>query len=197
MKSRLLEKSDKLLLSIKDISRLLSVGEESAKVSAVRYVKADILSRLKKDTYILTSKLKALTEEELFSIANLVQVPSYISLTSALSYFNISTQIMRGVVESIAVKRTKRVEVNNYEFVFSLVKKNFYTGFERKEGIFIASPEKALADAVYLSSIGKYNADYYAIDFKKTNLSQVDRFIDLTNLKTQRYWEELCKTFNL
>lgn len=197
MKTQLLEKSDKLLLSIKDISRLLSISEESAKVSAVRYVKASSLSRLKKDTYILTSKLKTLTEVELFSIANLIQVPSYISLTSALSYFDISTQIVRGAVESIAVKRSKRVAVNNYEFIFSLVKKNFYAGFERREGIFIASPEKALADAVYLSSIGKYNADFYAIDFKKTKLSQVDRFIDLTNLKTQKYWEALCKTFNL
>ena len=68
------------------------------------------------------------------------------------------TQQLRGVIESVALERTKSFSVSEIEFKFILVKKSFYTGFILEDNFFIAIPEKALADAVYLSSMGRYNA---------------------------------------
>jgi predicted transcriptional regulator of viral defense system len=189
---------NKVILTIKDIARILSVSEESAKVSAVRYVKNNLLFRLKKDVYITPQNFNNLTENKLFEVANLLQVPSYISLTTALSFYDITTQQLRSVIESVGLKRSKRIVVKEFEFLFFLVKKSFYTGFILKDGFFIATPEKALADAVYLTSISKYSVDFDAVNFSKLELNRVDEFITLSkNKKAKNYWEKLCKSYNL
>src|SRR5690606_21656661 len=162
-----LNNSNKLILSIDDISKTLSISKESAKVTANRYVNNNQLIRLKRNYYIISSKFAQLNEEELFRLANVIQVPSYISLTSALSYYNISTQQMQSVIESIAQKRTKNINVKNIAFRFVLIRKDLYINFISEKDFFIATPEKALADAVYLTSLSRYSCDFEAIDFSK------------------------------
>ena len=62
---------------------------------------------------------------------------------------------------------------------------------------FIAIPEKALADAVYLTSLGRYNCDFDAIDFSKLNKQKVNQIIELTNNKTKSFWNNLCKRYKI
>jgi len=114
-------------------------------------------------------------------MANAIQVPSYISLTSALAYYNLSTQQLLGMIASITTKKTNYVKVKEIYFNFILIKKNLYTGFIQEDDIFIALPEKALADIVYLSSLGRYSCDFDAIDFNKLNKNKVTEYIRLTN----------------
>ena len=109
---RLLElsKIQKLYFRHEDIARTLDISDESAKVSASRYVKQGLLVRLKRNLYVLREKWKILEKEEKFILANLMQVPSYISLMTALDYYEITTQMQRDFIESVAVKRTKEKE---------------------------------------------------------------------------------------
>jgi len=192
-----LNNSEKIIFSIDDISKLLSINKESAKVTANRYVQSKQLIRLKRNFYITPTKFERLGEEEYFKIANMLQVPSYISLTTALSYYNISTQQMQGIIESVALKRTKNVNVENMEFRFLLIKKVLYSDFTLEKHFFIAAPEKALVDAVYLSSLGRYNCDFDAIEFKKINKDKVNQIINLTNNKTKLFWNNLCKRYKI
>jgi predicted transcriptional regulator of viral defense system len=87
-----LNMNKEVILSIEDIAEILSISKESASVTANRYVKQKLLLRIKKNLYITPVKFDNLKENEFFQLANYLQVPSYISLTSALSYYNISTQ---------------------------------------------------------------------------------------------------------
>ena len=192
-----LNKNKKLILSIEDIAEILSISKESAKVTANRYVKQKFLLRIKKNLYITPVKFDTLKENEFFQLANYTQVPSYISLASALSYYNIYTQQLRGVIESVALKRSRTFNVDEIEFRFILVKKKFYTGFVTENNFFIAAPKKALADAVYLSSLGKYNLDFDAVDFGKINKSEVNEYIKLTNSRTKIFWDKLCKRYKI
>jgi predicted transcriptional regulator of viral defense system len=197
MKSFNLNNSSKLLLSTDDIANLLSINKESAKVTASRYAKKGLLIRIKKDTYMLPAKFESLKEEGLFRLANIIQTPSYISFTTALSYYEITTQQLRNFIESAALKRTKSVSIKNVDFTFTLIKKELYTGFELKENFFIALPEKALTDTVYLTALGRYNCDFESIDFNKIDKKKVEVFLKKTNDKTKSYWKQLCKTYNL
>lgn len=79
MKQNILNKSRKMFLTINDIAKELSINKESAKVTATRYTKSGLLIRVKRNLYITASKFKELKEEELFQIANFIEVPSYIS----------------------------------------------------------------------------------------------------------------------
>lgn len=197
MKILLLNNSSKSILSTTDIANLLSIGKESAKVTATRYARKGLLIRLKRDFYIPVNIFEKFNEKDFFKAANIIQAPSYISLTSALSYYNISTQQLQNVYESIAVKRTKHVKVRNIEFIFNLVKKKFYTGFTLEDNFFIAEPEKALADIVYLTSLAKYSCDFTAINFKRLNKKKIDDYIQLTNKRTKLFWDRLCKTYKI
>lgn len=192
-----LNNSNKLILSIDDISKILSISKESAKVTANRYVSNNQLMRLKRNYYITPSKFEQLKEEELFKLANIIQVPSYISLVSALSYYNISTQQMQSIVESIAQKRTKRINVKNIEFRFVLIKKDLYSDFVFEKEFFIATPEKSFADAVYLTSLSRYSCDFESIDFSKINKQKVNQVIEQTNKKTILFWENLCRRYKI
>lgn len=197
MKINQLILTEKFLLAIDDIAKLLSISRESAKVTASRYVTAGFLVRLKRDLYITAERFSRLKEEDLFRIANLIQVPSYISLTTALSYYNISAQQQQNFIESIQIKRTKTVKAKNIEFVYTKIKKEMYTGFELLNDFFIALPEKAIADAVYLTAMSRYNCDFDAIDFKKVKKNKSEQFINLTNKRAKTFWNQLCKTYGV
>jgi len=197
MRTTVLNNSNKTILSIEDISNILSISKESAKVTANRYVQNDQLIRMKRNYYITPTKFEKLNEEDLFKLANMLQVPSYISFMSALSYYNISTQQVQSVIESAALKRTKNINVENIEFRFILIKEELYSDFIIKKDFFIATPEKSLADAVYLTSLSRYSCDFEAIDFSKINKQKVNLIIEQTNKKTISFWKDLCKRYKI
>jgi len=167
MKILELQKIDKLYFGIEDIARVLGISLASAKVSANRYAKKGVLIRVKRNMYLLAEKWRTLGQKQKFMLANYLQSPSYISLMTALDYYEITSQIQQNFIESIAIKRTKQVNIEKSTFSFSRINRNLFTDFEKQDDFFIALPEKALADAVYLKSFGKYNFDLASIDFEK------------------------------
>jgi predicted transcriptional regulator of viral defense system len=197
MKALELNKINKLTFSIEDIASALSVTKDSAKVSANRYVKSNFLIRLKNNLYMLSNKINSLTESELFKIANIIQVPSYVSFTSALSYYSVTSQQLQGIIESAALKRTKEVNTQIVTFNYLILKKEFYNNFVFTNEFFIATPEKALADIIYLSSMNRYQCDFEAIDFKKIDKETVTKLLTITNTKSINYWNKLCKRYKI
>ncbi|MCO6474779.1 MAG: hypothetical protein J5I57_13675 [Melioribacteraceae bacterium] len=192
-----LQNLDKLYFTADDIAKELKIGKKSAQVTASRFVSRGNIIRLKRDIFILPQRFNTAEEEELFTIGNILQTPSYISLTSALSYYNLSTQQVRNYVESIGLKRTITFPVNNVQFNFSKVKKEFYIGFEKNENFFIATPAKALADCIYLTSIGLYNADFDAMDLSKFDKNEINELLIKTNKAAKNLWQKLIKNYEL
>jgi len=191
MKIQELKSINKLYFGYEEISRALSITLPSARVSANRYVKQGLLIKLKRNIYILEEKWKVLEREDKFTLANFVQVPSYISLMTALDYYEVTTQIQRDFIESVAVKRTIEKEVDNTVFNFTKISANLYFGFKKNQDFFIATPEKAFLDAFYLMSLGRYNFDIDSIDFGKLNRNEIRKmgkgFPAKTNKLLDRY----------
>ena len=102
---------DKPFFTQHDVAHAIGTKLASAEVLCSRYVKKGLLMRLKRGFYARTETLSHLNQIDLFRIANILQVPSYISLMSALSYYGITNQAQEGFFESISVKRTKTFEV--------------------------------------------------------------------------------------
>jgi predicted transcriptional regulator of viral defense system len=189
----------KLYFSLRDIARALKITPASARVSASRLVKSGLLVRAKKDTYLTREKWDSLSRKDIFILANLLQVPSYISFLSALSYYQVTTQVQQKFVESAAVYRTKEVQVRGELFTYTKLNPRLYFGFRKEKGFFIASPEKALLDALYLKSLRKYNFDLTAIDSDKLDFSELSRMAKAYPLKTRELLknEPLRKTRSL
>jgi len=177
MRSFDLNRIDKIYFGYEDISRALGISLESAKVSACRYAGQGVLVRIKRNIYVLREKWKILDRIEKYQIANLIQVPSYISLMSAMDYHQITTQIQQDFIESIALKRTKEIEIDKNNFIYSKIKQELYFGFVKEKDFFVATPEKAFLDAIYLMSLGRYNFDLSSIDFSKLNGKNLQKII--------------------
>ncbi len=163
---------NKLYFSYRDISRAFGISIGSSRVAATRLVKSGDLTRIKRNFYVLSQKWNFSLEER-FILANLLQVPSYISLMTALSYYEVTTQVQRDFIESVGYYRTKLVEIKESSFNYSKVNRKLYFGFVKLKGFFIASPEKAFLDAFYLKSLKKYNFDLTSIDFDKLNMKLI------------------------
>ena len=171
-----LNKISKLYFGYEDIAKVLGISPASARVEAHRFVKYGILLRIKRNLYILRSVWQGLSQEERFAIANIIQVPSYVSFMSALEYYGITTQVLRDFVESVSQKRTKEVSVGDVIFNYSKIKRELYFGFIRKGNFFIAEPEKAFLDGLYMSSLGRYKFDISSIDFDKFDIKKLKAF---------------------
>lgn len=91
MKIIKLKNINKLFFSYEDIASIFKISEASAMVTASRYVEAGLILRQKRNLYILKEKWDMLDHNNLFSHANILQVPSDISLMTALSYYEITT----------------------------------------------------------------------------------------------------------
>lgn len=180
----------KLYFGYEEISKILGITPQSARVCGNRYVKQGFLIRIKRNLYVLRERWETLEREEQFILANVAQVPSYISLMTAMGYYEVTTQIQREFIESVAIKRTAEIEVENTVFAYSKIDKNLYFDFSKKKGFFIASPEKAFLDSLYLSFLNRYSFDLTSIDFGKLDMSKIKRIAKRFPKKTQKILEK-------
>lgn len=185
MKLFRLKNISKLYFGYEDIAKAFGINAGSAKVAASRYAKQGVLLRVKRNMYVLRDVWQAMGREEKFVLANLAQVPSYISLMSALDYYEITTQIQRDFYESVAVKRTKETYLDGSTFRYVKINSALYFGFKKEKDFFIATPEKALVDAFYLMSYGRYALDIAALSAEKLDRQKIRRISQDFPLKTQ------------
>lgn len=185
-------KIQKPFFSLDDVAYTLGIQPGSAAVLCSRYVKKGLLVRLKRGLYARTEQLRNFGQQDLFRLANFLQVPSYISLTTALSYHGLTTQVQRGFFESISLKRTRKFEVGQFTFLYSKISLDLYKGFERVEDVFIALPEKALLDSLYLASLGRYSLDTSALDLTKVNGEVLENLSSLFPSRVRTFMENCC-----
>ena len=181
-----LNRIDKIYFGYEDISRVLGISLESARVSASRYAGQGVLIRIKRNIYMMKERWKILDRTQKYQIANLIQVPSYVSLMSAMDYYQLTTQLQQDFIESIALKRTKEIEIEKNTFIYSKIKQELYFGFVKEKNFFVATPEKAFLDAIYLMSLGRYNFDLSSIEFSKLNRNNLQKILLKFPSKTRK-----------
>jgi len=184
--------SEKNYFTVDDVAQSLSIETASARVFCSRYVQRGLLVRLKNNFYTTAWKWENLTRSDLFKIANVLQVPSYISLMTALSYHEVTTQMQSNYQESACLKRTVIYSVRNAVFHYFKLQGQYYGDFIKRDGTFIASAEKAFLDAVYLYSFGKYKFDMDSLNLKKLDMQKLKSLIKNYPQKTKNTMRRLC-----
>lgn len=180
MKADLIEAlSTQLVFTPKQYANKQNISLASAQVACSRSAKTGFIKRLKKDLYITAQRWQYATQADFFKLANYIQVPSYISYLTALSFYEVTTQIPQAYYESASQKRSICYDIANVHFDYKKLKPSYYFGFYKQNDFFIASKEKALVDCLYLQALGRYELDPYAIDFKQFDVKI------LTNILTK------------
>ncbi|HEX7561502.1 MAG TPA: hypothetical protein VF347_04845 [Candidatus Humimicrobiaceae bacterium] len=181
---------EKLYFSPVDIAETLGISGNSALVTCCRYVKNGFLIRLKRNSYILRQKWDYITKEELFKIANMLQAPSYVSLSTSLSHNSTANKNHRDYIESISLKRTKSIKIEGVVFNYLKIKQDYYSPSQEKDSCRIASPEKSLLDILYLKYHGKYNIDISSFDLTKLNKKLLAEMSALYPEKIRKYFDK-------
>ena len=194
MKLQRLRAVSKFLLTVDDVARVLAIRRTSAAVFCHRAVKTGELLRLQRNRYMLRERWERLSREERWRLANLLQVPSYISLTTALAYHELTTQVQPAYVESIAVNRSQVIEIGGTVFRYVKIAPALYGGFLKREGVFIATPEKALADCLYLSSLHRYHLDWSSLETSRIHVAALRRLLRRYPRSTQQWWAQRWTT---
>ena len=183
---------ENLFFSSEDVAVLFGVTRASAQVFCSRQVKNGAFIRLKKDFYLLDERRPYLDRQDFFAIANHLQVPSYISCTTALVYHGVTTQAPQGWYESVALKRTIQYGAGGATFPYFKLRKDFYFGFTKIGPFFMAQKEKAFLDACHLSAYGRYAFDRAALDLDRLDKAVLETlmapFPDRTRKRVKDIW---------
>ncbi|MEW6009108.1 MAG: hypothetical protein AB1629_05710 [Candidatus Omnitrophota bacterium] len=184
---------DRLYFTVNDLSELLEISLESARVLSTRYTKKGLFIRLKNNFYILEQKWDSLSRLDYLKIANFLQVPSYISFMTALCEYDVTTQVQRNFFESVSLKRSKKILSKGVIFNYYKFKKDYFFDFVKKGDSFLATKEKAFVDAVYLCSLGRYKLDFDSIDVDKLDKKRTSEIIKKFPDKTGTIIRSICK----
>jgi predicted transcriptional regulator of viral defense system len=122
--------------------------------------------------YILADR--AMDEVALFRVANKIYEPSYVSLESALAYYDVIPETVLGVT-SVSSRKTKQYESAWGVFSYRSVKPQYMIGYQVIENspgskFKIACLEKALLDYLYLNSKIQSFADFEELRWNRIQL---------------------------
>jgi len=149
--------------------------------------------------------LKFTDEEILYKISNQIYYPSYISLESALSYYNLIPETIYGIT-AISTRKTYHFSTYLGEFYYRSIKPSLFFGYNliKIKNIYIkmASIEKTLLDYFYLHPDLQTTADFDSLRVNQEELIEqsnentfyeyLDKFKQksLTN-RVNKFWRHL------
>ena len=161
-------------------TRFLAAGENLAQVRLQinRWVKDGKIIRLHKGLYTLSEPYRKVTAEP-FCIANGLKPASYVSLHSALSWYGIIPEFVP-VVTSVTTGRPQMIETPLGRYEFRHVSNKYFWGTQcidlnPRKTAFIARPEKALLDLIYLTD-GSDKIEFIE-ELRLQNFNQIDRAV--------------------
>jgi len=108
-------------------------------------------------------------------IAGSLYMPNYLSFESALSRYGILNLVPYTLTFATS-RKTKRSVIEGRDVEFRQVKKDLFWGYQMQGGIYVARPEKAFLDLVYLASRGIASIDLDEINLKKLSMTTVKEF---------------------
>lgn len=157
-------------------------------------IKSKALISIRRGLYVTGPKLD-LPLTEPFLIANHLRGPSYVSLESAMSYWNMIPE-RTYEISSVTIKISKYYKNPIGRFTYHQLKTPYYSygikniAYTPKQRILIASPEKALCDKVVLTPKINLRSSKQALEFLLEDL-RIDREV-LNTLDTElmEYWTE-------
>lgn len=158
-------------------SSLLLAGDvkpENLRLQLSRWVKAGKIHQLRRGVYALAVPYQK-QKPHPFLVANRLQRASYVSMQSALSYYGMIPNIVQSTI-SITTGRPDRLQTPLGNFEFRHIHKNYFRGYRLidvgGQQAFVASPEKAILDLIYLQPRGE--TPEFIAELRLQNLGQLD-----------------------
>lgn len=180
---KILDRTGKTYFELHDLKKFYSGGKGSLKTLLSNWTNRDIIQRIGKGYYAFD-----IAKVDYLRVANELDKNSYISFEYALYYHNLIDQVP-SVITSASKTRSKKVLMSNWSFEYTHLKDTLFFGYVLKDNIYIATPEKAIADLIYLISRGKRIVELDTLEIKKIDQKKLrdilKKFPNYTMLKAK------------
>jgi predicted transcriptional regulator of viral defense system len=183
-----LERLNKPSYSIADLEKITGLSRKNLYVAVKRLVDRGILGKISTGIYRLFTASAPVEK-----IAASLYMPNYLSFESSLSRYGV-LNLVPYTLTFATTRKTRRLTVLGRDVVFRQLKKELFWGYEMQGGIYIAKPEKAFLDLVYLASRGMASLDLDELDTKKLSMTTVRKFSKRFPRYTQKYLDRLISS---
>lgn len=132
----------------------LDEKHQTLKVQLSGWQKRGLVIKLKRGLYILNENDRKIEPSRIF-LANALYLPSYVSTTYALGFYDLIPEKVEDVT-SITTKKTAKFTNTFGTFIYQHLSPNLFFGFKEIKDengfpVLIAEPEKAVIDFIYLN----------------------------------------------
>lgn len=176
-----LKNSGLMIFTPREFYDVFCISPKTGSVFISRNLKSGLFLKLRNNYYMLKD-----SHPSLYSIANKLYQPSYISLESALSYYGIIPEVVY-TVTSVTTKPTREFTTPKSVFSYQRIKKSVFAGYSPVvlEGnvVLLAEPEKALADYLYFVDLKKISLND-RLNLKGVHKGKLLKFIRSFNRKS-------------
>lgn len=181
---QIMQKSGKRIFSTSDLRNLFNVENTNTLNKQIRgLIGADVIVRISKGYYYLTSD-----KPSVFELAHIIYHPSYISLDSALNYYGILIQTPQEIT-SVTTKLATVVDKDSKRFSYSHLDQKYFTDYQKIEGFLIATPEKALIDAMFFVALGRGSLAIEELNLASINKHKVKELASkISNRAFKKYF---------
>lgn len=138
-------KGGRPLYYLSDLCKLSGLSVSSMRRATGRLEKLGILKKAGKELYLNT-----LVPFSLERLSTVVYSPSYISNESALFFHGVLSQGPQ-VLTCVTTRSPRECETGIGTIFYQHVKSSLFFGYKKNEDYFMAEPEKAVLDLIYLS----------------------------------------------
>ena len=169
---------NRLLIDVREVRQIFPDFESRR---FYEWQKKGYIKKLSRLFYVFSDR--NINEAENNFIANKLFEPSYISLESALRYYNLIPEVVF-LTTSVTTRKTKLLKTPIGDFQYRKVKEKLFFGYRiinaGQIAYKIADPEKALLDFLYLRSDIKSEGDIFELRINGESYREV---IDQNKLK--------------
>lgn len=173
---QIIKDSHLAIFSPRDLSSLLHLSPRLTLYYLQKGIKDRLFLRLKNGLYTLATDPARIEE-----IANRLYAPSYLSFEFALSHYNLIPETIYSIT-SATPKTTREYEVNGMAYSYTTIPGRAYTGYlpitQDYRSYLIADPEKAVADYLYLLSLGR-RGHYERLNVSGLDHAKITQYLSL------------------
>lgn len=169
----------------------LGGNEQVLRNQLTKWQSRDLVIKLKKGLYVLGDSDRKINPSRLF-LANHLYQPSYVSTEYALGFYDIIPERVSAIT-SVSPKKTATFENTLGRFVYQHIKPAGFRCYvllqdENSFHVFIAEPEKALVDFLYLNS-SLFKADFHGVfdSLRLQNLASLKKRMVIKYAEIFRY----------
>lgn len=150
--------SETPFFELAEVREISTDSESHIKNQLSQWTKQEKIVRLRREKYLLAPEYRKFTPS-IYYTSNYLYRPSYVSLETALQYYDIIPEAV-STVQAVTPKHGREWSNELSRFVYRSIKQERFWGYREDQldsipeqnRFFIAKPEKAILDLIYLNN---------------------------------------------